>query len=318
MTRSRTRRQMLIGASTGLMFGGMPLPALSRARAGDAVGTWPLWEGAPPGGGGPTGPEQVSAHGAITNVSTPTLTIWRPERPNGAAMLVAGGGGYQRIQMQKEAEAAARWLIGLGVTAFTLAYRLPMEGWGAGRLAPFQDAQRAVRMMRHSAPALGLDPHRIGGVGFSAGGHLLGMTSARSHEAIYASADAIDVASSALDLNLLLYPIVTLKPPYDRTSTRRVLIGAHPTPEDSAMWSLETHIHRGLRPFFLAQAADDQISNPANTAILELACHQTSISAARHLFPTGGHGFGMGIPGTETIMWPGLAENWMRKTGFIA
>ncbi|MBS4076545.1 alpha/beta hydrolase [Ameyamaea chiangmaiensis] len=278
---------------------------------------FPIWPGPPPGGGGPVSGEHVSRTGAVTNVAVPTLTVLRPVQPNGAAMLIAGGGGYKQIENGKEAIPAARWLASIGVTAFVLTYRLPKEGWTVGRFAPFQDAERAIRMIRGQARYFGVDPRRVGVMSFSAGAHLLGMETACADQLSYTPIDALDQVSGHPDLTLLIYPIVTLEPPYQDTSTRRVLIGDHPSPTESARWSVQTHIHPGLAPFFLVQAADDPVSNPANTAILQAACEQNGVEVVRHLFPTGGHGFGLGKPGTATVEWPGIAEQWMAGHRFI-
>ncbi|MFH7812510.1 alpha/beta hydrolase [Acetobacter lovaniensis] len=281
------------------------------------VSGFPIWHGPPPGGGGPTSGEHVSRSGAVTNVAVPTLTVFRPVKPNGAAMLIAGGGGYKRVENGKEAMPTARWLASIGVTSFVLTYRLPEEGWTVGRSAPFQDAERAIRIIRGRARHFGIDPRRVGIIGFSAGAHLLGMQTACANQLSYAPLDLVDQISGRPDLTLLIYPIVTLEPPYQHTSTRRILIGDHPSPAESARWSVQTHIHPGLAPFFLVQAADDPVSNPANTAILQATCEQNNVEVVRHLFPTGGHGFGLGKPETATVEWPKMAEQWMAGHQFI-
>ncbi|MDE7548344.1 alpha/beta hydrolase [Acetobacter fabarum] len=288
-----------------------------RHQHGDIPTKFPIWPGLPPGGGGPVAGEHVSRSGAVTNVAVPTLTVLRPVQPNGAAMLVAGGGGYKRIENAKEAMPTARWLASIGVTAFVLTYRLPREGWAVGRLAPFQDAERAIRIIRAQAHLFGIDPHRVGITGFSAGAHLLGMEAVCADHLSYTPIDVWDQVSGHPDLALLIYPIVALEPPYQNTSTRRLLIGDHPSPAESTRWSVQTHIHPGLAPFFLVQAADDPVSNPANTAILQTACAHNGVEVVRHLFPTGGHGFGLGKSGTATVTWPNMAEQWMAGHRFI-
>ncbi|ACB93838.1 alpha/beta hydrolase [Beijerinckia indica] len=277
----------------------------------------PLWEGSPPGGGGPAGPEALNYKGTLTNVSVPTISLYRPAVPNGAAILIAAGGGYHHIQMGKEAVPAAEWLNSLGITAFILAYRLPEEGWGAGRIAPFQDAQRALRLIRGRSSSFGIDPSRLGVLGFSAGAHLLGMRATRPDWSCYPPMDAFDNISDESALNLLIYPIVTLEPPYQDTQTCRILLGPDPKRHEASEWSVQTYVRRDDAPFFLVQASDDPISNPAHTAILEAACQRKGVAVARHLFPTGGHGFGLGSPGTQTVEWPSMAEHWMRQMKFI-
>ncbi len=276
-----------------------------------------LWPGMPPGGGGPAGSAHVGNGGAISGIAMPTLTVFRPRQASGAAMLVAAGGGYRRIAMAREAYPAAAWLNARGITAFVLCYRLPPEGWTNGPLAPLQDAQRALRIIRAQAPRYRLDPDRIGVLGFSAGGHLMGLTASRSAFRSYAVVDAQDGLSARPDNAALVYPVVTLEAPYDRTSTRYALVGPHPTPEASAAWSVQTHVRQDCPPVFLMQAEDDPISDPANTLIMEAACRAAGVAVDLHRVPTGGHGFGMGRPGSLTAAWPSWYETWLRARHVI-
>lgn len=272
-----------------------------------------LWPDTPPGGGGPSGPEHVSPGGAIRHIAVPHLRIYRPANPTGAAVLVAAGGGYRHIDMRQEAAPAARWLAAHGITAFALLYRLPGEGWTAGADAPLQDAQRAMRIIRADSAVRG----KIGALGFSSGGHLMGMVATRFDEAIYTPLDALDRLSARPDNAALIYPIIALEPPYDDTSTRRILIGQNPTQTDAAAWSVQTNIRKGDPPFFLVQAADDPVSNPANTQIMQQACEAASVPVERHLLAQGGHGFGMGKPGTDTALWPAWYQTWLQRQGMF-
>jgi acetyl esterase/lipase len=228
-------------------------------------------------------------------------------------MLVAAGGGYRRIEMGKEAHPAAHWLAERGIVAFTLAYRLPEEGWAQGPLAPLQDAQRALRLIRARAATWGIDPRRVGALGFSAGGHLMGLAATRSDFHSYARVDEVDDQSARPANAALIYPIITLEPPYDKSSTRRVLIGRHPSAASSAEWSVETHVEAGCPPIFLAQAEDDGVSDPQNTLIMASACRKAGVPVELTRFPSGGHGFGMGRPGTPTMNWPSAYEAWLRR-----
>ena len=271
-----------------------------------------LWPGAPPGGGGPTGSPRQSKRGAIANIATPVLEVFTPvqqtERRAGRRRR-----RYKRIEMANEAAPAAEWLADRGVTAFVLTYRLPREGWADGPMAPLQDAQRALRLMRAQAEQRRLAPQRIGVMGFSAGGHLVGLAAARSSFSSYNAIDTVDARPARADFAALIYPVVTLKPPFDHTSTRRILIGDHPSAEASAQWSLETYVHSDCPPMFLAQADDDPISDPANTRILEAACRSAGTPVERHSFATGGHGFGMGQPDGPTKEWPDMCKAWMLR-----
>lgn len=306
------RRPLFAAAGAALVA-----QAAQAALAAPAPERIPLWPGTPPGGGGPQGPERVSAKGSLRDIPAPYLTLYRPQAPNGAAVLVAGGGGYRHIELGMEADPAARWLNARGITAFTLAYRLPGEGWAAGPQAPFQDAQRAIRLIRARAKRYGLDAQRLGVLGFSAGGHLLGLAADWSDFRSYAPVDGADFLSARPDNAALAYPIITLEPPYQHTSTAKILVGQDASPQARAEWSVQTHLRPGAPSFFLVQAKDDPISNPANTIIMARACKQAGVPVDFHQLPSGGHGFGMGRPGTPTMEWPGWYENWLRAQGML-
>lgn len=273
----------------------------------------PLWPGVPPGGGGPTGPEHVSAKGAVSRIGTPHLRVYRPAHANGASVLIAGGGGYQRIEMASEAAPAAHWLTARGITAFALLYRLPDEGWVAGPEAPLADAERAIRVIRAEMARFSKPAVKVGVLGFSAGGHLMGLAATRLARPAYAPIDATDRLSARPDNAALIYPVITLEPPYDDTATRRSLIGSDPSAATSAAWSVQTGIAKGCPPFFLVQAEDDSVSDPANTRIMAQACAEADVPVELHRLAKGGHGFGMGRPGTDAALWPGWYEAWLRR-----
>ncbi|KAB1071642.1 alpha/beta hydrolase [Methylobacterium planeticum] len=305
-------RRSLIAALAAASLPGM-------ARAQPAPERLPLWPQEPPGGGdGPSGPLATSEAGAISNIARPFLEIFAPAQPNGTAVLIAAGGGYRRIAVGREAYPAALWLNQQGVTAFVLTYRLPREGWAAGPLAPLQDAQRALRLVRAEAGRRQLDRKRVGSLGFSAGGHLLGMASVRSAFRSYPAGDAVDDASARPDFTALLYPVITLEPPYQHTSTCRELVGPDADPAASAEWSVQTHVRGNCPPMFLAQADDDRISDPANTRLLAEACSGEGVPVEWDRFESGGHGFAMGRPGTPTEAWPGRYRDWMVRLGVLA
>lgn len=276
-----------------------------------------LWPDVPPGGGGPRGPRKISARGAMTGIATPTVDLYLPPRPNGSAMLIAAGGGYKRIETGAEAIPAARWLVRRGIIAAVLSYRLPREGWTAGPLAPLQDAQRALRLLRGGMFSDAVNSDRVGLMGFSAGGHLMAMTAARPEFRSYPPVDDRDELRASATALALAYPVVTLMPPYDKTATRISLVGQHPSRAESALWSVETHVTPAFPPTFVIGAADDTVVDPQNGVILERACANAGVAIERHLLPTGGHGFGMGIAGTPSEAWPALLERWLSGQGML-
>lgn len=270
----------------------------------------PLWPNEnPPGGSGPQGPERTSAKGSVTNVSRPRMVVYRPERPTGDAVLVIAGGGYAHIERGSESIPAAQWLQSIGFTVFELIYRLPGEGWSNS--APFQDGQRAMRLIRASAPKYRLNANRIGIIGFSAGGHLAGTIATDPDSQRYQAIDVADQQSARPDFAGLIYPVLTFMPPYDNTRSRREIVGKHPTAAESEAFSVERHVGNRMPPTFLAQAADDPISPIENSRLMFNALKSAQIPVEMHIFPEGGHGWGLGKAGSPVHVWPALFETWV-------
>ena len=287
--------------------------APAAARGGEVINLWP---GAMPGGGKPAGPEKTgnegSASGAVSNVTTPRMVVVRPKNPNGAAVLVIGGGGYFRIQIGSAAMPTAQWLAERGITAFVLYYRLPGDGWNAD--APFQDGQRAMRLLRGNWKTLGIDPKRIGVLGFSAGGHLAGTLATRGGDAFYPAADAVDQLSAVPDFAALIYPVVSMRAPIDTTRTFRELKGL---PGFRDAFSAEAHVGAATPPVFLAHAADDPIAAPEHSLRLHAAMLAAKRPVELHLFETGGHSFGLGPKGSAVSAWPDLFQTWASRHGWL-
>ncbi|MDP4026511.1 alpha/beta hydrolase [Methylobacterium sp. NEAU 140] len=304
------RRSILLSLAAAATFS-------APAQALGAPVRLPLWPDWPPGGGGPHGPFARDDSGAVSNVATPVIEVFSPSKPNGVAMLVLGGGGYTRIGIVKEAFPAAFWLASEGITAFVLTYRLPMEGWDDGPIVSLQDGQRAVRVIRANAERFRIDPNRLGVMGFSAGGHLAGMIAARSAFRSYPRVDAVDELSARPDFANLIYPVVSLQPPFDRTQTRRSLVGENPTPAASEEWSLQTYIRAGMPKLFLVQADDDRVISPENSRVLDEACRGAGVPVEYHRFAVGGHGFGIGRSEAPVALWPRLCRLWLTSVSVL-
>jgi len=262
------------------------------------------------------GPEKVgtdgSARGAVTNVSDARMEIYRPEHPNGTAVVIFGGGGYFRIQIGGAARPAAQWLQSIGVTAAVVYYRMPASGWSA--VSPFQDGQRAVRLVRSKAAELGVDPAKIGVMGFSAGGNLAGVIGTRFDTDFYPAVDAADSVSSRPDFLAMIYPVVSLQAPLDATRSRREL----GTQSDAVeAYSVEKHVSKAMPPVFLAQAVDDPIVDIGHSVAMYQATHAIGVPVELHLFEKGGHSWGLGKPGSLVAQWPRLFANWARTHDFL-
>jgi acetyl esterase/lipase len=310
----RFLRVALLAASFVLSYPGsasaQSTPALSEPTRID------LWPGKPPGDGGPSEPERLyktgSHAGAVSNISVPRIEVYKPARPNGTAVIVIGGGGYARIGMAQEVMPTAAWLASQGITPVVLYYRLPADHWPA--VAPFQDAQRAMRVLRAHARELGLNPARIGVLGFSAGGNLAGVAETRSAATFYPPVDEADHASARPDFAALIYPVITLQQPFDTTRSGREL---STQPDAVQAYSVQLHVTPRTPPTFLAQAEDDPISNIGNSRMMFAALKQNGVETELHVFARGGHGWGMGSPGSEVAAWPELFLAWAGRNGFL-
>lgn len=290
------------------------LATLVGSAAAQQAATIPLWPGSPPGGAA-AGPQQETGKGSITQVAQPYLIVHRAAQPNGTAVLLISGGGYAHIEAGKESGPTAAWLQSQGISAFELVYRLPQEGGGV--TAPFQDGQRAMRLIRAHASEWKIDPARIGILGFSAGGHLAGMTAARPAAPLYAPVDAADTVSARPDFAVLLYPVLTMQKPYDTTHAKKSLLGAHPTKAERDAMSVELQVTPQMPPTFLAQAEDDPISPPENSRLMDAALRKAGVPVKLQMFQQGGHGWGLGKPGSDPAVWPQLFMEWVRGEGFV-
>ena len=295
-----------------------------RAGPADPTEIVRLWPDGAPGGEGvtvtPIVPERSTDpafHDRYAQYTTdPILTVFRPERPNGSAMLLIPGGGYRWAVLDKEGYDVARIFAASGTTCFVLRYRLPADGWAAGPDAPLQDAQRAIRLIRSRAADYGVDPKKIAVLGASAGGHLAGLASART-DATYAATDAADALSLRPDLTVLMYPVATMADPHVHAGSRTHMLGETPSPERIAAYSLERMNWRGAAPVFLLHAIDDVSVPVENSLQLLITLKAAAVPTEAHLFQEGGHGFGVRlIQGKPARVWPDLVRAWAGRLDF--
>lgn len=312
------RRTLLRSAVAASVLASFAAPSRAEgASSGNVPDEIKLWPGTPPGRGKASGPEEIGTKGAsigaVSNISVPRMRVFRPDRPNGVAILMCGGGGYFRIQIAKETTPVALWLQARGFTVFDLLYRLPADGWDAN--VPFMDAQRAMKIIRTRAPDFGVNPARIGIMGFSAGGHLAGFTALQSGRALYDGNDRFEAASARPDFAALLFPVVSLRKPY-LTRTRRYLIGETPSEAAEAAWSLDTYAAKESPPTIIFAAADDPTTPPGHAITLFQALIAKGASAELHFFEKGGHGWGLGTPDQTLNQWPEMFQAWITRRKF--
>lgn len=239
----------------------------------------------------------------IPQVAVPTLTVYRPARDehHGAAFVICPGGGYEYVVIDREGHMLARYFQAQGFTVAVLKYRLPSPATqAAGLPAPQQDGLAAIQWLRSHAKEWALDPHRIGILGCSAGGHLAGSTAAFGTVA----------AGSRPDFVALLYPVVTLEQPLTHAGTRHRLIGDRPAAARVAEFSLEQRVQADWPPFFLVHAKNDKGVPPANSQMLAAALQRQHVPVDLLLVARGGHGFALGRD-AESGRWKDAFVRWV-------
>lgn len=256
----------------------------------------PLWEGQAPIGEGMSEAAPADA----------TITLHRPATPNGAAVVICPGGGYGGRVSGPEGHGIATWLNAHGITGVVLDYRLPK-----GRSAvPLLDAQRAIRLTRAHAKEWGVDPARIGIIGFSAGGHLA-ASAATLHEPGKADAtDPVQRQSSRPDFAILIYPVISLQDGMTHGGSRSNLLGANPTPDLVQRFSTERQVNATTPPTYLAHAVDDKVVVIENSRAFAAAMKAAKQPVELLELPSGGHGLN-GYKGPNWDAWQSGSLAWL-------
>jgi acetyl esterase/lipase len=257
---------------------------------------------------------------AVSEVSSPSLFMYRPEKPNGASMLILPGGGFHRISIDKEGVDIAGWLSSIGITPFILKYRFPDRNSRSQRtFVSIDDAIRAMRVIRHNAGTYGISRDRIGAMGFSAGGYILARMSCCPADAGYTPVDSADDEPFRPALIVLMYSLVTLSPPYTHKISREILVGETGDECVEKDLSIYCNIKEDSPPVFIVHSQDDASVSVENSIMLYRALLEKGISADMHLFHEGGHGFGIHkVKGLPAGNWTVLCEQWMNRNGFSA
>lgn len=245
----------------------------------------------------------------ISKISVPTLTVFKPQKPNGKAIIICPGGGYSILAFDKEGTRVAQELNRWGITAFVLKNRLPSDSINIDKsLAPLQDAQQAIRFVRKNAAAYGVLKNQIGIMGFSAGGHL--ASTAATHFQFMADVENKDTTSTRPDFAILIYPVISFDSTITHKGSRNNLIGLAPNVDKELFFSNELQVTKNTPPSFLVHASDDGAVPVQNSLRYYEACVKNKVPVEMHLYPKGGHGFGMYNKTTQDN-WMERLQNWL-------
>jgi acetyl esterase/lipase len=252
----------------------------------------------------------------VEKVSDPDMKVYLPQtdKATGTAVLIIPGGGYGIIAIDHEGYAIAKWLNNQGIAGIVLKYRLPSDIIMTDKsVGPLQDAQEAIRIIRRNASTWKIDPHKIGVMGFSAGGHLASTLSTHYNEKVYEVKDSV---SARPDFSLLIYPVITFDEAYTHGGSRNNLIGTNPSVEQVKRFSNELQINKDTPPAFLVHSSDDTVVPVLNSINYFQGLQKNKIPAELHIFQKGGHGYGLGRTNGTEASWPALCLSWMKAAGF--
>ncbi len=277
----------------------------SAAAAAEKPLVLDVWPGKAPGEMGEVGKETMTDTNhvkRVTNVTQPTLTVFRPakDKDTGAAVVIAPGGGYAILAWDLEGTEVAEWLNSIGVTGVVLKYRVPRRPGTPNDVAPPQaemDAQRAISLVRSKAKEWEIDPKRIGILGFSAGGHLTAWTSTNFDKRSYEPVDDVDKVTCRPDFTILIYPAYLI------TKDRNGL-------------APDIRVNKETPPMFIAMAGDDPV-RVENAVEMYRALKKAGVPADLHVYATGGHGFGLRPSGKPCSTWPQSCAAWLKDQSFL-
>lgn len=298
----------------------------------------PIWPGVAPDAQPVKGPETAIRREKdelvagkpwtyVERVSRPTMTVYSPMGKNtGAAVVVFPGGGYSILAIDLEGTEVCDWLTVEGITCVLLKYRVPGNGQEP-RSGPYpespmalEDAQRTVGLVRFHAAEWHVDPHKIGVLGFSAGGHLVAAISTHFEKRLYPAVDAADKESCRPDFGVAIYPghLSISAAEWDaKRGPKKYTLHYPPNVDKDLTVNPDVPVTRGTPPTFLLQAEDDHVDNVNDSLAYYIALKKAGVPVEMHLYPQGGHAFGLRRTKLPITAWPQLVETWLRSIGML-
>jgi acetyl esterase/lipase len=289
----------------------------ARSGAEEPVKEMLLWPADHPANAGNEPAYAGTAEWMERVTRSPAITpfIPDPQKRSGAAVVICPGGGYSGLAMEKEGLEVAKWMQARGIAGVVLRYRC---GGGKNQQPiPLQDAQRAIRLVRAHAAEWGVDPERVGVLGFSAGGHLASCAATMFDEGDPAAKDPADKLSSRPAFAVLVYPVISMDDSVAHSGSRQNLLGKDPTSELAEHWTTWRRVSDKTPPTFLVHASDDKAVPVKNSLLFYEALVAHKIPADLHVYEVGGHGFGMLRGDRPADHWPEQLEPWLKSHGMI-
>jgi acetyl esterase/lipase len=259
--------------------------------------------------------EKMGNDSFLFNVTQPTITPYFADKSkaNGTAVIICPGGGYAGLSMVNEGSSIAEAFNKIGVTAFVLTYRLPSDSIMVDRtIGPLQDAQRAIQIVRQQAAEWGINPNKVGIIGFSAGGHLASTAITHFNKVVVNNKNNINLRP---DFGILIYPVISMGRK-THTGSKENLIGKHASQEVMDLYSNEKQVTPNTPPTFLVAAEDDDVVPVENTLMFYHALLDNKVKAEMHVYQAGGHGFGLHNKTTKDFWFDRLTE-WMDENGWL-
>ncbi|QLE03147.1 alpha/beta hydrolase [Galbibacter sp. BG1] len=276
----------------------------------------PLYDGKIPNSTGISEKEIHTDNGLleISNVQEPTLETFLPSKQNanGKAVIICPGGGYHYLAYHYAGTNFAKWFNSKGYTAFVLKYRLPIANTVKNKAeVPLQDAKRAIQVIRKNADKWNLNPESIGIMGLSAGGHVASTLATHFNSDTGIPKDPYKDISARPDFLILAFPVITMDKKYTHMGSRKALLGESPSEEKIKLYSNELQVTSETPPTFLVHCEDDKAVPVENSLLFYRGLTKHGVSAEMHLYPKGGHGFGLALNNKHLQSWTDRLYNWL-------
>ncbi|MEO8615662.1 MAG: alpha/beta hydrolase [Luteolibacter sp.] len=291
------------------------IPLILLSAVSIASSQWSnLWPNEAPGAKQPpAGSEKAGEGGRLTDIEIPQYQIYLPDKDQatGAAVVILPGGGYGILAINHEGHDIAKWLTARGIAGIVVKYRVSGNpAFGYQYPVPFLDARRAIRTVRAKSSEWGIDPKKIGIMGFSAGGHLASLCTTRFNDSFgQETNDEIDKKTCRPDFSILIYPVISMEFPLAHGGSRKNLLGGNPQQELAGKCSTDGAVTPETPPVFLLSTSDDMV-DCRNSLSFAAACKANKVPVSLHLFESGGHGYGLHGKG-DLEQWPVLLEHWL-------